>query len=234
MLCAVVHPQPRRATPRKAEDEALAEAGAQSYLGFHLQRVNGMLSSEQARKRLMTRRRRPPQADGDVAAHGRRHPGRLGARPPRGDHRGRRPRARSTSRPTARPGRRPRRHRPTTTPPTSARVLVDRLAELAASAAAARATRCILDDPFADLDRRPSRRCSSCSRTPPGRRSSSTSPTTRTSPAGPGSRPSPAPSRSSSPQRRGASRRAIEAGPGRRRRAPRSGRGRCWQACRSA
>jgi hypothetical protein len=38
---------------RKAEDETLAEAGAQSYLGFHIQRVNGMLSSQQARKRLM-------------------------------------------------------------------------------------------------------------------------------------------------------------------------------------
>jgi len=36
-----------------AEEEALAAAGAQSYLGFHLQRVNGLLSSDQARKRLM-------------------------------------------------------------------------------------------------------------------------------------------------------------------------------------
>ena len=39
---------------RRAEGAALAEAGAQSYLGFHLQRVNGLLSSDQARKRLMT------------------------------------------------------------------------------------------------------------------------------------------------------------------------------------
>jgi hypothetical protein len=38
---------------RAAEEEALAEAGAQSYLGFHLQRVNGLLTSDQARKRLM-------------------------------------------------------------------------------------------------------------------------------------------------------------------------------------
>jgi hypothetical protein len=37
----------------RAEEEALAEAGAQSYLGFHLQRVNGLLSSDQNRKRLM-------------------------------------------------------------------------------------------------------------------------------------------------------------------------------------
>ena len=36
-----------------AETEALAEAGAQSYLGFHIQRVNGLLSSDQARRRLM-------------------------------------------------------------------------------------------------------------------------------------------------------------------------------------
>jgi len=38
---------------RKAEADALAATGAQSYLGFHLQRVNGMLSSDQARKRLI-------------------------------------------------------------------------------------------------------------------------------------------------------------------------------------
>ncbi len=44
-----------RLTERTAreEEEALAAAGAQSYLGFHLQRVNGLLSSDQARKRLM-------------------------------------------------------------------------------------------------------------------------------------------------------------------------------------
>ena len=38
---------------RKAESEALALAGAESYLGFHLQRVNGLLDSEHARRRLM-------------------------------------------------------------------------------------------------------------------------------------------------------------------------------------
>ena len=38
---------------RIAEEHALANAGAQSYLGFHLQRVNGLLSSDQARRRLM-------------------------------------------------------------------------------------------------------------------------------------------------------------------------------------
>jgi hypothetical protein len=38
---------------RCAEDDALAQAGAQSYLGFHLQRVNGLLTSDQARRRLM-------------------------------------------------------------------------------------------------------------------------------------------------------------------------------------
>jgi hypothetical protein len=52
MLVSVVT-RSRTEAARKAEAEALAEAGAQSYLGFHLQRVNGMLSSEQARKRLM-------------------------------------------------------------------------------------------------------------------------------------------------------------------------------------
>jgi hypothetical protein len=38
---------------RVDEEQALAAAGAQSYLGFHLQRVNGLLTSDQARKRLM-------------------------------------------------------------------------------------------------------------------------------------------------------------------------------------
>jgi hypothetical protein len=37
----------------KAEDEALTAAGAQSYLGFQIQRVNGLLSSDQHRKALM-------------------------------------------------------------------------------------------------------------------------------------------------------------------------------------
>jgi len=52
MLAAVVT-RNRLAAARGAEEEALAAAGAQSYLGFHLQRVNGMLSSEAARKRLL-------------------------------------------------------------------------------------------------------------------------------------------------------------------------------------
>lgn len=43
----------RSESARTAEEDALAEAGAQSYLGFHLQRVNGLLSSDQSRKRLM-------------------------------------------------------------------------------------------------------------------------------------------------------------------------------------
>lgn len=51
MISFVQHQRMERA--RKAENEALAAAGAESYLGFHLQRVNGLLDSEQARKRLM-------------------------------------------------------------------------------------------------------------------------------------------------------------------------------------
>jgi hypothetical protein len=35
------------------EERALAEAGAQTYLGFHLQRVNGLLANDAHRKRLM-------------------------------------------------------------------------------------------------------------------------------------------------------------------------------------
>ncbi|MBS1838211.1 MAG: hypothetical protein JST64_11020 [Actinobacteria bacterium] len=38
---------------RLAEEAALAEAGAQSYLGFHLQRVNSLLSSDLGRQRLI-------------------------------------------------------------------------------------------------------------------------------------------------------------------------------------
>lgn len=37
----------------KAEEDALAEAGAASYLGFHLQRVNGLVNSDQGRRRLV-------------------------------------------------------------------------------------------------------------------------------------------------------------------------------------
>lgn len=52
MLASVVT-RSRAERARTAEEHALAAAGAQSYLGFHLQRVNGMLSEEAARKRLM-------------------------------------------------------------------------------------------------------------------------------------------------------------------------------------
>lgn len=38
---------------RKAEEEALERAGATSYLGFHLQRVNSLLSGDQSRRELM-------------------------------------------------------------------------------------------------------------------------------------------------------------------------------------
>ncbi len=46
----------RRAVNRasRAEDKALSDAGAQSYLGFQIQRVNGLLSSEQHRRALMS------------------------------------------------------------------------------------------------------------------------------------------------------------------------------------
>ena len=47
--------RPVQATRSAGHDEtkALKAAGAQSYLGFHLQRVNGLLASDQHRKRLM-------------------------------------------------------------------------------------------------------------------------------------------------------------------------------------
>jgi hypothetical protein len=43
----------RLASAEAAEKEALAAAGAQSYLGFHLQRIDGLLDDERQRKRLM-------------------------------------------------------------------------------------------------------------------------------------------------------------------------------------
>jgi hypothetical protein len=38
---------------RRAEADALAAAGAKSYLGFHLQRVDGLLDTEQSRQRMI-------------------------------------------------------------------------------------------------------------------------------------------------------------------------------------
>ncbi len=38
----------------RAEQEALSEAGAQSYLGFHLERVNTMLSTNETRRKAAT------------------------------------------------------------------------------------------------------------------------------------------------------------------------------------
>lgn len=43
----------RLESARTAEDDALADAGAESYLGFHLQRVNNLLSSDTGRRRLI-------------------------------------------------------------------------------------------------------------------------------------------------------------------------------------
>lgn len=43
----------RMVVARTAETKALAAAGADSYLGFHLQRVNGLLDSEHARRHLV-------------------------------------------------------------------------------------------------------------------------------------------------------------------------------------
>jgi len=44
----------RMARAGRAEDKALAEAGAESYLGFHLQRVNGLMDSQQSRHRVIS------------------------------------------------------------------------------------------------------------------------------------------------------------------------------------
>ncbi|MBK5223653.1 MAG: hypothetical protein JJE52_12445 [Acidimicrobiia bacterium] len=44
----------RMETAREAEQSALEKAGASSYLGFHLQRVNTLLSSDQTRRQLMS------------------------------------------------------------------------------------------------------------------------------------------------------------------------------------
>jgi hypothetical protein len=47
----------------QAEAEALAQAGAQSYLGFHLQRVNGLLGSDARRRRLLAAAERRRSAE---------------------------------------------------------------------------------------------------------------------------------------------------------------------------
>ncbi|HPU40260.1 MAG TPA: hypothetical protein PLS63_11865 [Microthrixaceae bacterium] len=49
---------------RSAEEAALAEAGAQSYLGFHLQRVNSLLGSDHGRQRLIRAAEEHRQAAG--------------------------------------------------------------------------------------------------------------------------------------------------------------------------
>ena len=43
----------RTEAARRREEAALAEAGARSYLGFHLQRVNTLMSSDLSRRRLL-------------------------------------------------------------------------------------------------------------------------------------------------------------------------------------
>jgi len=64
MAAAVLAPAPvialwsilmwrRLESARKAADQALKDAGADSYLGFHLNRVNSMLSGDQVRRDLM-------------------------------------------------------------------------------------------------------------------------------------------------------------------------------------
>jgi len=59
-----------------AEEEALDEAGAESYLGFQLQRVNGLLSDSEQRRRLLAvaedhraAARRWAEVAGDVSVH---------------------------------------------------------------------------------------------------------------------------------------------------------------------
>lgn len=52
VIVSIVYWQ-RMERARSAEEAALADAGAQSYLGFHLQRVNSLLGSDQGRQRLI-------------------------------------------------------------------------------------------------------------------------------------------------------------------------------------
>jgi hypothetical protein len=134
---------------RVAEDEALAEAGAQSYLGFHLQRVNGMLSSDANRRQLMTvhddvRRARDAWAEiaGDVPVEWalEHHEEIAGAARVRHDISS---------------------HAQIAADPVSvsddtaelARVLVARLAELRRLGRGTESLPLVLDDPFADVDR---------------------------------------------------------------------------------
>lgn len=52
-MIGAVYTRNRSQAAEAAERDALAEAGAASYLGFHMQRVDGMLRSDNARKRLV-------------------------------------------------------------------------------------------------------------------------------------------------------------------------------------
>ena len=134
---------------REAEGEALAAAGVNTYLGFHLQRVNGMLSSDASRRQLLTanddfRRARSAWITlaGEVPVEWalEHHEEIAGAARVRGDintH------GQMSSEPTV--------IADDTTE--LARVLVARLAELRRTGAGTESLPLVLDDPFADLDR---------------------------------------------------------------------------------
>ena len=134
---------------REAEGEALAAAGVQSYLGLHLQRVNGMLSSDASRRQLLTanddfRRARSAWAAlaGDVPVEWalEHHEEIAGAARVRGDIKS---------------------HGQMSSEPVNvgadttelARVLVARIGELRRLGAGTETLPLVLDDPFADLDR---------------------------------------------------------------------------------
>ena len=124
-----------------AEEDALAEAGAQSYLGFHLQRVNGLLSSDPGASDLITAAEEHRDAAQPLARAGRRDRRGVGAVQPRRHHRRRRLREQRSD-----PGRHPRRPDPPRRP-RPAHAVRSRLTELRPRGPGRESFPALLDEP---------------------------------------------------------------------------------------
>ena len=134
-----------------AEEQALADAGAQSYLGFQLQRVNSLIGDDPSRRTLMgvAGNRRTALAEWHQTRG--RHPGGVGAGEPRGDPGGGEPPARGRT-PSARYAIGHRRSGDDVDGPRWRTASLTRLAE-AACHRQAKGLPLLLDDPFHQLDR---------------------------------------------------------------------------------
>ena len=137
----------RMESAKSAEEDALADAGAQSYLGFHLQRVNSLLSSDSGRRRLITAAEEHRDAvqrwsalAGDVDVE-------WATRTTRSSPK--RPGSASTSSPPARSG---STSATSTTPPRSPTRWSHRLTSLRNLGGSTESFPALLDEPFANVD----------------------------------------------------------------------------------